>query len=359
MAHTRNWDNADPADTDAASAGAQEIREFKEDVGERVESVFNDIDDDPMVLKTGYVPNVKGNPASITFEDTGETTPLGKFRILDDGDKLTIQKRNAGDDGWEDMLSFDRTNLRIGPPASTLDANGFALACVRGLVVINNATNPNHQVDVDADEALLPDANGDLLRVAAINLTVDITEAGANGLDTGDEGAAAWYFIYIIAKSDGTVAGLLSTSATTPTMPEGYTYKLLISAVRNTADSDFLRYKQIGKRVYYISTSARLPVLADGTEAAYTQVDGTARIPSIALEAIYDVYLYGNGGQGGALLSLDGTNNFAEVGVESNSGVQGAQVCAPMVTAGSIWYKVTNAGMLDLNVQGYILRELF
>ncbi len=35
MAHSRTWDNADPATSDNASAGAQEIREFKVDVDER------------------------------------------------------------------------------------------------------------------------------------------------------------------------------------------------------------------------------------------------------------------------------------------------------------------------------------
>ena len=45
------------------------------------------------------------------------------------------------------------------------------------------------------------------------NLDVAITTSGANGLDTGSEAASTWYCIWLIVKSsDGTTAGLLSTS---------------------------------------------------------------------------------------------------------------------------------------------------
>jgi len=77
----------------------------------------------------------------------------------------------------------------------------------------------------------------------AQNLTLDITASGALGLDTGAESADAWYYIWAIAKTDGTVSALLSESYTAPTMPAGYTLKRLVSYVRNTS-GDFVVFLQ-------------------------------------------------------------------------------------------------------------------
>ena len=79
MAHTRNWDNTDPANTDEAKYGAQEIREFKEDVKERLETLVEDIDDDPLGLA---IPEVGADLAAVAnkvrlyVKDVGgESTP--------------------------------------------------------------------------------------------------------------------------------------------------------------------------------------------------------------------------------------------------------------------------------------------
>jgi len=78
-------------------------------------------------------------------------------------------------------------------------------------------------------------------------ITVNITVSGVNGLDTGSEAANTWYFIYLIKNlTTGTVAGLLSTSSTSPTMPSGYTLKRRIGAVRNNAASNFLWFDSLG-----------------------------------------------------------------------------------------------------------------
>lgn len=62
------------------------------------------------------------------------------------------------------------------------------------------------QVRFSADEIVMDDGQ----RLGSwTNNTVDVTAAGANGLDTGGEGASRWYEIYAIAKDDGTKGGLL------------------------------------------------------------------------------------------------------------------------------------------------------
>ena len=88
----------------------------------------------------------------------------------------------------------------------------------------------------------------------AQSLTIDITASGLLGLDTGAEAADAWYYIWAIAKIDGTVSAILSASSTAPTMPAGYTLKRLVSMVRNTS-GDFVAFVQENDRWGYVANT--------------------------------------------------------------------------------------------------------
>jgi hypothetical protein len=65
--------------------------------------------------------------------------------------------------------------------------------------------------------------------------TINFGTTGANALDTGALATNTWYHCFVIAKTDGTVAALGSTSATSPTMPAGYTYKRRIGMMYYSA----------------------------------------------------------------------------------------------------------------------------
>jgi hypothetical protein len=62
--------------------------------------------------------------------------------------------------------------------------------------------------------------------------TINSAITGAGGLDTGSMSDDTWYYVWVVGKSDGTVAGLLSLSSTDPTMPSGYDYKRRVGAWR-------------------------------------------------------------------------------------------------------------------------------
>jgi len=120
----------------------------------------------------------------------------------------------------------------------------------RDVVVYNNTTNPNYQLDIPSGKVGDTDGIG-VIEVSG-TLTLDITASGANGLDTGVEANSTWYYIYLIAKSsDGTVASLLSTSASAPTMPADYDMKRLVGAVYNDSSGNFRQFVQVGKDVLY------------------------------------------------------------------------------------------------------------
>jgi hypothetical protein len=101
-------------------------------------------------------------------------------------------------------------------------------------------------------DAVLEDSSGNKVRnldEAAI-VTINWATNGVNGLDTGSLAANTWYYVWII--SDGTnFKGLGSASYTSPTMPSGYTYKLLVGTNVTTAGSVMTPQIQVGKTVLY------------------------------------------------------------------------------------------------------------
>lgn len=118
----------------------------------------------------------------------------------------------------------------------------------------------NTQVVISSGSAAGAD-DGAIVMEAASNLTLDITNVGVkNGLDTGTEASDTWYYIYLIWNPNtAEVAGLLSASATAPTLPAGFTKKRLVGAVRNEGASNFIPFSQIGANVaqnYYLLYSA-------------------------------------------------------------------------------------------------------
>ena len=109
----------------------------------------------------------------------------------------------------------------------------------------------------------------------AVNVTVNSTASGANGLDTGTVAANTWYSVWVIVKPDGTTAGLLSLASSGPTMPSGYTYKARVGWVRTdgTANKYLLQTLQVDNRANYVvlgsSNVPNLPQMASGTLGTY------------------------------------------------------------------------------------------
>jgi hypothetical protein len=159
--------------------------------------------------------------------------------------------------------------------------------------------------------------------LSTVSVTADITASGANGLDTGAEANSTWYYGWVIAKADGTKAALLSTSSSAPTMPSGYTYKALVSAVRNNSGGNFIAYRQFGNRVYYEGAQNAL------TSTTITTVETTlsvaSQVPSIASAIDINVNgdVQGSGGVFSASLRLryiSGSNFFSIDAQSSNGG---------------------------------------
>lgn len=114
-----------------------------------------------------------------------------------------------------------------------------------------NAGTPNTSVDITADAVVLSTATGAGMRFNTVSVTINALVNGANGLDTGALANNTWYYKFLIGKPDGTIAGLLSMSATAPAMPTGYTMVKRVGAVRTDGSAHFKLVIQRGNAAMY------------------------------------------------------------------------------------------------------------
>ena len=183
----------------------------------------------------------------------------------------------------------------------TVGADGRVTAATNGTPVVGNffanlkITNdisvPNTKVDVSADTVVLTNSSGAPQRCTSVALVIDLTTGGgastANGMDGEARATSGWDNIFVIGN--GTIcAGLASSSATIPTLPSGYTYKMRVGAMRLDGSQNLYRTIQSGRRAQYVvvatSNTANLPIAATTTSAAVGSVS-TPTWVSVALGA--------------------------------------------------------------------------
>jgi len=146
------------------------------------------------------------------------------------------------------------------------------MGAVSGLKIVNDATSPSTTVDLSVSQVGLANASSQFVGLTNLYLVINSTVSGANGVDVLPLAQNTWYAVFVIWNpSTATAAGLLSTSATSPALPSGYTYQARVGWVRTdgTANAYLLRTLQYGRNAQYVVTSgsntANLPLMASGT----------------------------------------------------------------------------------------------
>lgn len=148
---------------------------------------------------------------------------------------------------------------------------------VRGVAsqLTASASGTNANVQVTAEQIVVADAAGKIRGVSAVNVTIDTSAAGLNGLDTGALAGSTWYAVFVIFNpSTDAVAGLVSLSASAPTLPVGYTHFARIGWVRTdaTANKYPLAFRQAGRTCRYVTAAAtnvtKLPTMASGVQGS-------------------------------------------------------------------------------------------
>jgi hypothetical protein len=144
------------------------------------------------------------------------------------------------------------------------------------------------QVTVTADQVVVQNSGGGttLLTTYAPPVIQTVVN-GANGLDAGAVASASWYAVHAIYNSNTqTAAGLLSLSATNPTLPSGYTYSARLGWVRTqTGGTSLLNILQYGRQAQYVIDAGVTTVTRDisnGVQGTYSATSPTLAAVSVA-----------------------------------------------------------------------------
>lgn len=233
-------------------------------------------------------------------------------------------------------------------------------------------TTGNATATIAADEIMLKDSNSQPFLATSVSVAVDMATSGANGLDTGAEASSTWYYLWVIYNSaSGTVAGLVSTSSTAPTMPAGYDYKALVGAVRNDGSSNFATMYQQDREVWLNVTTiftGKSPAAANTYESyqvgSGADVDLRTVIPPTAkrLRGNMGGTSTGSGTSIAIAGDASGLGETTVAGPQASGSFNGFTLAGsfniPLKTAQTFYWKANNNGSPDrcrLNVCGYAI----
>jgi hypothetical protein len=236
-----------------------------------------------------------------------------------------------------------------GGTATTQDLYGYKA------LIIKNGSNPDDAIDIDA-VYLSVEGYTD----TDIDLTVDCTGTGANGIDTGALGASTLYYVFgIYNVTTSTMAGLVSASATSPTMPSGYTKKRLIGFALTDGDSDLILQKQFDERIDF---DARLQIATGLSQTGTYATQSLAAVLPTGTGLVKSVLLGTTGGTCQVHISDDNTNlKTLFVSYPSSNGIgdinelyyaAGASPIFAPISGDNIYYKVST-GTITLYVRAY------
>lgn len=190
-----------------------------------------------------------------------------------------------------------------------------------------SANGTSGAVLVSADEIVLSTAAGGSYKIlAGVNLTgLAVTNTGANGLDTGLLAANTWYSVWVIWNGT-TVAGLLSLSETSPTMPSGYTHKARVGWVRTdgTGNKYPLNFTQFGRSVQYRiaagSNITSLPLIASGSTGGSASSIAVGNFAPMTASSVLVILGLSGGVTGNLNLAVGPNASVASAGVEYSGG---------------------------------------
>lgn len=156
--------------------------------------------------------------------------------------------------------------------AAVLSATAEVYGSYRNLKVVASGLT-NTSAVLTADKVTLRDASANSIGISNVNVTINSAASGANGLDTGTSVANTWYSVWVIYNPNTTtVAGLLSASATAPTLPAGYTFYARFGWVRTdgSVNKYLLQTLQYGRRAQYVvlasSNVPNMPLMSSGIQ---------------------------------------------------------------------------------------------
>ena len=267
---------------------------------------------------------IPGAQTRCVFSD-GTNISFADSQTASAGSTTQVIYNNAGSLTGSANLTFDGTTLTTNAESvtnaltvgTTITAGGIVKSTSGGFTFPDNT----NQTSAATVAGIIPSAFSGL-KITAASLTVTVTSnyvalfngtsfytaaapsltiaantTGANGLDTGSL-ATNWYSVWVIYNpTTTTVAGLLSLSATAPTLPSGYTFKARVGWVRAASGSALVSTYQYGSNAFYrsavslgsssgtISTSTVAPTTAGFISGTIYQSGGSSNVYVFAPDA--------------------------------------------------------------------------
>lgn len=159
---------------------------------------------------------------------------------------------------------------------------GSTKGYITGLIPRSN--QPTDTSEVIITPGCCADEDNTVLMSLATQIIIDIDASGVNGLDTGSKANSTWYYVFLIAKDDGTTRGLFSLTLT-PTMPSGYTKRRWVGNVKTDSSGDITDYRIYGDggELYYIWSQDRsvspFRVKSGGSSTSFADISLSGVIP--------------------------------------------------------------------------------
>lgn len=243
------------------------------------------------------------------------------------------------------MFTYDGTNWVCASP------QGLGYGGAPQEVGLKGAYTTTTTATWTATALVLEDTLGGLpFTVTNFSKTLDISGTGAGKLDTGTVANSTWYYVYAIAKADGTQSILATTAGSGAeiyagaNMPSGYVYSKHIGQFRTNGSAQIdatLFVVQFGRTVF----TQPVQVLNNGVQTgSYASVSISSAVPPNAKTVTLEMI-------GGATLTayLAGdTNGAGRSVIAATNGVYIQSAPVPLITAQTIYY-YTTTNPLSLN----------
>jgi hypothetical protein len=303
-------------------------------------------------------PTTTQEDGKLNFNTTVAGTAAERAYI---GQGLVIGSPTGGDKG---AGAINATAIYVN---NTQFSPAFPLPGAVGLVVTNNAGTPNTILDLDASVVVMSNSSNLTVISTAVDLSINAGTVGANGIDAGSLANNTWYYAYAIHNGSA-VAGLLSASATSPTMPSGYTYKVLLGAIKTGGSATFLRVIQRGRisqyQVIAASTTPNLPQMATGTAGdpvvpTWSSVAVGSYVPTIATVIRVGLFEFSSSGlsmaaPNNAYGAYNSTTNPPPLLINAGGAATGGSILGDFVLESTNIYWAANSANARLNCLGWV-----
>lgn len=261
-------------------------------------------------------------------------------------------------------IDYDGTDFIL---LDTLPTAASNLVGIQGAFkkLVGSTTGLSATVTYSADEIIVENSANQYQTLRAVNITPSVALSGANGLDTGVSAASTWYSVWVIWNGS-TIAGLLSLSATAPTMPAGYTHKARVGWIRTDATANkyplaFTQNARVARWKVAAGTNViGAPIMSSGVQGnvvtpTWVPVAWAAYAPPTASVITMTAP---SGGTGGVVIvapnnSYGGSNTIDAAPPVQNVAVSGQPQCSPfdfLPESSNVYWAAQGARCLLLSI---------